>query len=236
MLYHLSKEISLQEKTFTPRVPRFRLYGEDNRSKRVCVSNSIQNCIASFPYKNDLMLGLRTRPTYLSVYSVDEASFLKEEIKQPEEIVEKVADALEKQEYWLLKEFSATPTLIKIKKLKFSRLCKYTNEYSGSVTELEFEREIEKKDRVEKTIFYHSRHYKEFLKACALHGIQIQEDNITKEHMEYFGCIPSTREYAVHQLRTRFLLVFRQKNLERYSKRSNKNRRKYLTYERDDFS
>jgi hypothetical protein len=237
MLYHVSTDISLEEKTFIPRIPKYRISGEDTFSKRICVSNSIQNCISSFPYKNDLMWNFRTRPVFLSVYEVNESTFSKEEIKYPEEIVDNVMDSIDNQEHWITKEFSAIPSLIKIKNLNFSRLCKYTNHYSGHVTEFEYEREIEDFDRLEKVMFYHNKHYREFLKACESIGIFIEEDKVNKEHMEYFGCIPSTREYNVHRITYFVPAGVSVKSIWRIIfKELHKNRRKHLVFQHQDFA
>lgn len=238
MLFHISKDISIKEKVFIPRIPKNRLPSEDNTLKRVCLSNALETCISAFPYKSDVIHHLSSRkPTYLSVYAVDEACFQEGDIKEPEEVVNWVADAELRKEYWIMKPFTATPKLIKLKKLKLERFCRLTGEHIGEVQELEYEREVEEYDRFEKACFYHRKIFKQFRRACERNGIQIQEVHAEKEAMEYFGCIPSSRIYGVTKVTYKIPAgVSAQSVWECISKELRKNRRKHLYYSHTDFN
>lgn len=236
MLYHVSTDISLQEKTFVPRIPKFRLWGEDYSLKRFCVSNSLENCIASFPYKSGLANRLYSIPLYLAVYSFDESDLPEGSLRKPQDVERFVGDAIEKQEHWITKEITVKPTLIRLRKLQLSRYCKYTGEYGGDVTEFEYEKDTELYERVEKATFFHRKHFKQFQKACERHGIELQEVSTTKEHMQYCGYMTSTRVYTV--TRVTYTIpsnISANPVWEIIAKEFRKNRRKHLCFNEQDF-
>ena len=237
MLFHISKDISVKEKVFIPRIPKNRLQSENKTLKRVCLSDALETCISAFPYKSEVIHYLSSKkPTYLSVYTVDKALFHEETIKKPEEVVNWVADAEIRQEYWITKPFTATPKLIKLKKLKLERFCRLTGEHIGEVEELEFEREVEEYDRTEKALFYHRKIFKQFRRACKRNGIEIQEVHVKKEAMEYFGCISSTRIYDVTRVTYKIPAgISAQSAWECITRELHKNRRKHLCYSHEDF-
>ena len=45
--YHVSRDLSRNLETFMPRIPKDRLYQEDDSIPRICVSTSIQGCISA---------------------------------------------------------------------------------------------------------------------------------------------------------------------------------------------
>lgn len=237
MLYHISKDIALNEKVFIPRVPKLRLINENRIIKRVCVSGSIENCISSFPYKKDIIVQLtKGLPAYLSVYKVDEQLLASENLMKPDKVIEYVDDAELKREHWILKEFTRSPSLIRIRKLKLSRYYKHTNSHSGEVAELEFEKEIEDYDRFEKAIFYNRDFYKEFLRVCRECGIEIKQVRKNKEHMEYFGIIESSRKYEVHRITYKIPSGISAKGIWFViSKELHKYRRKCLIFDKNDY-
>lgn len=187
---------NLLTRTFIPRIPKNRLPKEDDKTKRICLSPSIQDACSSFPHKTALGHKCYSdRPMFLAVYSLptvnDEHAIL-----TPDEIKEYVPDAMKTNEHWLLKPLQLEAEIIRITSIKYEFFNKNTGELGGMVTNLTFEKEIENVDRIGHAVFYHSKIAKQFVKACNLDGIEILDELITKEQIRYFGYIPSSRLYT----------------------------------------
>lgn len=55
--YHVSLGWTEEYKRFVPRIPEFRAYGEDDVTKRICISDSISGCLSAIPdkpYRTDI--------------------------------------------------------------------------------------------------------------------------------------------------------------------------------------
>lgn len=96
ILYHVSKGWTELYKEFIPRVPEFRAYDEDNKTERICLSDSIGGCLSAIPdslYHTD-------EYTKLTIYECDIDDYI-----NYEELYKygMVPDAYVTHEYWCLK-------------------------------------------------------------------------------------------------------------------------------------
>lgn len=230
-------DISINEKHFIPRVPLNRLIEEDKQTKRICLSSSIEKCLSSFPYKTKLKHHVsRSEPTLISVFSLEEKNFRENFLKNPEDIKNYVPDALLNDEHWALKSFTSVPTLIKLKQIDFAYYCKYTNHYDGTVTHLDYEKEIEAYEREGLATFYCFKIYKQFIRACAVSGIKVLNTSSTKEHMYYSGHIASSKLYTVHRAKYIIPSDISAKHIWTVIQRElDKNKRKRLCLSNTDF-
>ena len=168
-IYHVSMDVSLEEKLFSPRIPKFTTKGEDVSMKRVCFAETIEGAIRGVPSKgclaNDV---LREGYAYLNVFEVN-----KDEVahKSNEEILHLVPDAHLTGEYWVTEELRLKPSIIKINNLIFSHYNGYTNQPHGFVKELDYEQQVEEYER-EETIQWVGRSFvRKAMKWATTNGI-----------------------------------------------------------------
>ena len=201
--YHISQEISLNEKEFVPRVPRFRTKDEEGTTKRVCVSKSIEGAIGAFPYKSEITSSVNCKkPTYLAVYEVD---LNRLEHLDSKDIEELVPDAHLTEECWVLENFKIKPSIIKINKLRLERYNKYTWTHSGLVTEFEFERGCEEYGREEVHRFVGRTFRRQAIKWAEKRGIywevehqersSLRHQRYALDDVEYY--CGSTKKYSI---------------------------------------
>lgn len=138
-LYHVTMDLGVGSKIFTPRVPKNVCKGENSDIKRVCVAKSIEDAISAFPYKNYIVNDYKTENRFLSVYEIEADE---KDVIFSEDLHEYVPDSHLTNECWITKEVKGIGRLIRIKDIKLSRYNRYANYYSGRVSVLEYE-EIE---------------------------------------------------------------------------------------------
>lgn len=175
-LYHVSMDLSLEEKEFIPRIPKYRCDGENDTIKRICVCPTLKDALGAFPYKGYYVNNLMTcrNENYLVYYEIPKNEVI---YKTDLEINDLVPDAHITKEHWILNSFKAKPNLIKLNKFVLSNYNKYINEYSGFVKELEYENSTEDYDREVEYIFID----KEFSKKAINFAIN---NNISYEIIE----------------------------------------------------
>lgn len=111
--FHISFDPWTTIHEFTPRIPLQRSYGEDNKIHRVCVSNTIENCLSAAPMTDIIFEpGGYLETDDLSLYITKDNSgvpFVAYELQadpsfvmHPAELSSLVPDALETQEHWII--------------------------------------------------------------------------------------------------------------------------------------
>lgn len=97
---------------FVPRIPYQRAYGEDNKFKRVCVADTIDNCLLAAPFTDEMFEPRGyVENGEMDIYLLGEYSgvpFVAYEIEapvaevwSPGSISRMVPDALETNEHWI---------------------------------------------------------------------------------------------------------------------------------------
>ena len=117
-LYHISLEGNInEEKLFVPRIPRITMDTEDKSIPRICVSETIQGCIDSFPYKYDLSNIIIDGSVFLYLYSFDLYKLGSNNVKYYYQLEDYVPDVMITKETWILKEVSSKPEIIRIDRM-----------------------------------------------------------------------------------------------------------------------
>lgn len=96
-LYHVSFDLSSTDNSFVPRVPVSAADDEDKVTPRICLSDTVEGCMAAIgPGDRYIAKGEKfiLRTAYIPL---DHPALL-----YPNDIVERVPDALENNEYWFL--------------------------------------------------------------------------------------------------------------------------------------
>lgn len=109
ILYHITQKL-LQEPSFTPRIPKNRIQGEDDSIERVCVSDSIEGCLSSMPRggKNLHETIDATNGVYrLFRINTEKLGIEEENILTPETLYNRnlVIDSILTGEYWITSPF-----------------------------------------------------------------------------------------------------------------------------------
>jgi len=110
-LLHISYQPWKLVSEFTPRIPYQRAYGEDNKFKRVCVADTIDNCLIAAPFTDEMFEpNGYVEKGEMDIYLSGENSgvpFVAYEIEapisevwSPGSISRMVPDALETNEHW----------------------------------------------------------------------------------------------------------------------------------------
>ncbi|WP_442637997.1 hypothetical protein [Rossellomorea marisflavi] len=106
MLYHVSLDTSDIVEEFTPRIPseQSRIEGEDRTIPRICVANTIEDCLTGFPEGGYKLEG--NCPMLIRVYEFDENEIEKENIVRAQELFIKdiVPDAWVTGEHWVINQ------------------------------------------------------------------------------------------------------------------------------------
>lgn len=174
--YHVTMDLNIEEKEFTPRIPKYRCKNEDSTTPRVCACTTLKDAIGAFPYKClyvNQHMSYRDE-SYLVFYKIPNKNL---KYKTNEEINSLVPDAHITKEHWILNSFKAKPTMIKIKNITLSNYNKYIDEYSGFVKELEYEKSEEDYDRTAEYTFVDKQFFKEAINFA-------KENNISYEILE----------------------------------------------------
>jgi hypothetical protein len=189
MLYHISLE--LDDKNLFPRVPSSKLSGEDNKTERICLSNSISNCLGSFAGKFILVNKLRyATHVFLLVYSFDESKIGSKNILYPSTVKSHgVSDAENYQEHWILTQSPNVKSLVRIKRIEYEN-CKYKGKVVGE--SLVLENEIEVRERKDTVVFSHKELFDEFIELCKLKDFEFRASAISARR-KLLGVIPSLK-------------------------------------------
>lgn len=116
IFYHVSKDLTHGER-FKPRIPRITCAGEDESIKRICVGQSIEDCLSSMPGGGSL-LG-RTVDCQYGLFKVFVFDTLASRLSESDVLdsitlykAGLVPDALCTNEHWILKPITATDSYI----------------------------------------------------------------------------------------------------------------------------
>lgn len=126
ILWHVSFD-KVPEGRFMPRIPENRInqgeYIENDTIKRVCFSNSIENCINAMPCGGFAALGLNEmkKRDYSPIF-YGYPLFLdgEREVLEPSEVKKYVYDAEFNKEYWLTSEIQIKPVVLEMQSLEYS--------------------------------------------------------------------------------------------------------------------
>lgn len=100
MLYHLSFDVLETIGEFIPRVPEQRMAEEDNTSLRICCTDTIEGALLAMPDNRDFLISTKLFPL-VKVYELDESKIEKGNLLSPNEIKDKVPDAVATGEHWI---------------------------------------------------------------------------------------------------------------------------------------
>lgn len=121
MLYHISLE---DVSHFSPRIPPVRLDNEDNSTKRICFSESIEGALSAIEgsiklYSGMLILAEKYNcPPILHIYSINEDDVGSKYIINNEIVSTKVVDAFRTKEVWVTRDININEMEHKIVVLK----------------------------------------------------------------------------------------------------------------------
>lgn len=205
-LYHVTMDLETEEKEFVPRIPKYRCKDEDDTIARVCVCPTLEGAVGAFPYKTyyfNQYINYRDE-YYLVYYKIPTANL---EFKTSEELKDLVPDSHITKEHWILNRFKATPTMIKINKFRLSGFNKYTNEYSGFVTNLEYEKSKEDYDRKFEYTFVDKQFFNKAIKFAKKHDISYEILEDTYYHLWYRQYVIKDLDFNGTTKRYRFLKV-----------------------------
>lgn len=112
MWYHISL---VPIKHFEPRIPKTTYETEDRTINRICVTTNLRKAFSAAPQMGNILKGMLDNgiTPIIYIYTFYKKDFKRDEYKTPEEIVGYVADAINNEEYWLLK----TPSKVSCKKV-----------------------------------------------------------------------------------------------------------------------
>lgn len=181
---HVSRDNNI--KVFYPRIPKHRVFKENNTIRRVCVSTNVRNCIQSFPYRSDLIWDLYNidKGTYLVVY---EFYINEKHVLEPKKVFTfGVPDAMDNKEHWVMKRCKPyRKQIIRIMDFKLSKYNKYTWEYYGEITKLKYKYSVEGHDRILKDTIYEYSNYIKLKRLFIKLGVEIIEENIEEYYFGY---------------------------------------------------
>lgn len=121
MLYHLSFDVLEEIYEFIPRIPEIRMKGEDNTFLRICCSDTIEGALSGIPGNIDFLNSDRIYPL-VKVYEFDETGLEDEFVLSPEEIKDKVPDALTTGEHWITSNIRPKSSyIINVKSMNYSK-------------------------------------------------------------------------------------------------------------------
>lgn len=119
-LYHVSIDANLEPHHFIPRIPGRCLTDEDSLIPRVCVSDSIDNCLRGCP-DGYLFFTESTalQSAFLYVYEIDMMKIGYQNIRLWQELIDLVPDAYKTKEYWITKDFISTPQIYRFENMEY---------------------------------------------------------------------------------------------------------------------
>lgn len=110
-LYNVALPEDLHSDVFIPRIPDFRVSGEDNVTDRICLSDSISGCVSAVVWGGAQFEDMFFNTNKIESYPIKVYEFDTEDIKDgnligPDELYEKdlVRDATINNEYWVINQ------------------------------------------------------------------------------------------------------------------------------------
>lgn len=141
-LYHASMDLDIVEE-FSPRVPSRdnRLYNEDYKTPRICVSSSIQGTLSAAPWGGGNLIErihIVDETKLIRIYEFDTNMLEPSDIIGPEYLykTDSVRDAVITGEHWILKPIKPTKTYL-------IKLLHYSDEYCEDEISYENAKKIE---------------------------------------------------------------------------------------------
>lgn len=132
MFYHLSFDVLESIGEFVPRIPGNRMASEDNSSLRICCSDSLSGALLAMPDNADVLNSNKLFPL-IKVYELDESKIDADNILYPEQIIDKVPDALRTREHWITTIVKPTKSyIIQIVSMNYDR-------YSNDITDFRYD-------------------------------------------------------------------------------------------------
>lgn len=193
--FHVSMDLKLGEKEFIPRIPAYRCKNENDTIKRVCVCSSLEGAIGAFPYKHTLVKNVMDNGNegYLTVYEVPS-----EEVKHltDSEIKDFVPDSHLTKEHWVLNSFKSKAELIKIKTIELSNYNMYTNEYTGFVENISYEKSVESFERECEYTFVWKKYLKDAINYANTYGIKYEIIEEVYNHLHYINYVIENTNYT----------------------------------------
>lgn len=183
-LTHVSNDNNI--KAFVPRIPKYRVLGENGTLPRICTSTNVLGCIKAFPYRSDLVKKASAKHigAYLVIYEFYER---KKNTLSPKDVYSLgVSDAIENQEYWIVK--GSRPyrkQIIRVTDFKLSKYNKYTWEYYGDVVKLDYQNSIEGYLRILEDTIYEYRYYQKLKRLFEKLGVEILSESIEEYYFGY---------------------------------------------------
>lgn len=192
-LTHYSKDNNI--KVFTPRVPKYRLIGENNVLPRICASISTYGCINAFPYRSDLVINSYNKD--VGVYLTGYDFYVSKKDALTPDIVSSlgVPDAKHNNEFWITKRCKPyRKQIIRMVDFKLSNYNRYTWEYYGEITKMEYQYSIEPNARILRDTIYDYRNYIKLKRLFNKFGIKLLDESINEY---YFGYGKAADDYAL---------------------------------------
>lgn len=180
-LYHVSMDLEVDKKKFTPRIPKYRCKNENDSIDRICVCPTLEEAIGAFPYKSILVNNMDLLTKYLSVYEFNTDNYM-----DANEIAQYVPDVHLTNEHWVLNEHTIKPKIIKINNLKLSHYNKYINEEYGYVKECDYEYSVENYDRECEYIILSKYFLKRLFKIAKAENIKVDILEDEYAHLRHY--------------------------------------------------
>lgn len=161
VMYHVSLDLNVGEKIFTPSIPKHRCKNENDTIKRISVARTVKDAISGFPYKDSFVNKYnKCQKRLLSVY---EFRVKKKDVIFSEDLKDYLPDVHITNECWLVKESVGIGKVIDVKEITLSNYNKYAWYYYGAVNHLIYEESIAKEDYVLTTLVTDKKDYIELL-------------------------------------------------------------------------
>lgn len=141
MLYHISFDTENIIHKFEPRIPEEILESENNKIGRICVSDSIENCLSAIPGRDEILDEFEIKqvsenlPEFI-IYEFDENQISNKNLLNSNIIKKYVLDSEITNEIWIVNQ-NAYPLKISLAKLK-----NYESDYIDrklKITKVEYE-------------------------------------------------------------------------------------------------
>lgn len=176
-LFHVSLDLSNKTKLFEPRIPNHMYIGENNTIKRICFSNSVENCMKAIHLP--LFKSGTKFIAYTTLFDYNDKYLI-----HPDELYNKnyVKDAKANCEYWYLKPITLTGELYVIDDIDYEPAIQWEavsiNEIKDVIKELA-EDDKDLKFIANMNYAKSKYYYDEFIKIC--------EKKIKQGYIRYCG-------------------------------------------------
>lgn len=169
-MYHVSLDLNVGEKVFTPRIPKDRCKGENDAIKRISVARSVEDAISGFPYKDYFVNKYnRCQKRLLSIY---EFKVKKKDVIFSEDLKDYVPDAHITKECWLVKETVGIGRIVDVKEITLDNYNKCAWYYYGRVNRLVYEESIAVEDYSLTTIVTNKSSFESLIKVLNKYNLK----------------------------------------------------------------